>query len=66
MTEFESIFLHKLLEDDCDNFFVYFQQRICVKLDLFLQASCKKKLHLPLLKSAFLGWGVGGVVLKWN
>ena len=29
------------------------------KLDLFLQASCKKKLHLPLLKSAFFK-GIGG------
>ena len=41
-----------------------------VKLDLFLQASCKKKLHLPLLKNAFFkgGWGGGGGggVLKWN
>ena len=36
------------------------------KLDLFSQASCKEKLHLPLLKSAFLGWGGGVVVLKWN
>ena len=24
------------------------------KLDLFLQANCKKKLHLPVLKIAFL------------
>ena len=32
------------------------------ELDLFLQASCKKKLHLPLLKSAIFkaGLGVGG------
>ena len=36
-----------------------------LKLDLFSQASCKKKLHLPLLKSAFFKkrvgrWGGGG------
>ena len=31
-----------------------------LKLDLFLQASCKKKLHLPLLKSAFFQRGGGG------
>ena len=45
-----------------------------IEPDLFLQASCKKKLHLPLLKSAFFkrgleGGGEGGgagVVLKWN
>ena len=30
------------------------------KLDLFLQASCKKKLHLPLLKNAFFKGGLGG------
>ena len=36
-----------------------------IQLDLFLQASCKKKLHLPFLKSVFFlkgGWGGGGVL----
>ena len=43
------------------------------KIDLFLQASCKKKLYLPLLKSAFFkgvggggGGGEGALMLKWN
>ena len=31
-----------------------------LELDLFLQASCKKKLHLPLLKSAIFKGGFGG------
>ena len=39
---------------------------ICKKLDLFLRASCKKKLHLPLLKSAIFKGGLGSAKMELN
>ena len=37
-----------------------------LKLDLFLQESCKKKFHLPLLKGAFFKGGGGSAEMKLN
>ena len=39
---------------------IWYHNKQHFELDLFLQASCKKKLHLPLLKSDFFLKGVGG------